>query len=73
MATFISVPLKKCEEVDLLKPLSNFITSIYAVREDQTDYIRAVEELNKLRKNALGRLLDRHERSLEILLRWVLS
>ncbi|XP_061112238.1 programmed cell death 6-interacting protein-like [Conger conger] len=70
MATFISVPLKKCEEVDLVKPLSKFITSIYAVREDQTNHIRAVEELNKLRKSALGRQLDRHERSLEILLRY---
>ncbi|XP_064193749.1 programmed cell death 6-interacting protein-like [Anguilla rostrata] len=70
MATFISVPLKKSEDVDLVKPLSKFITSIYAVSEDQTDYIRAVDELNKLRKSALGRPLDKHERSLEILLRY---
>ncbi|KAJ8353621.1 hypothetical protein SKAU_G00211880 [Synaphobranchus kaupii] len=70
MATFISVPLKKSEEVDLVKPLSKFITSIYTVREEQTDHIRAVEELNKLRISALGRPLDKHERSLEILLRY---
>uniref|UniRef100_A0AAX7VUT9 BRO1 domain-containing protein n=1 Tax=Astatotilapia calliptera TaxID=8154 RepID=A0AAX7VUT9_ASTCA len=68
MATFISVPLKKSSEVDLVKPLSKFVTSTYPASEDQGEYLRAVEELNKLRKSALGRPLDKHESSLEILL-----
>uniref|UniRef100_UPI003AAEBAB3 programmed cell death 6-interacting protein isoform X5 n=1 Tax=Centroberyx gerrardi TaxID=166262 RepID=UPI003AAEBAB3 len=70
MATFISVPLKKSSEVDLVKPLSKFVTATYPAGEEQGEYIRAVEELNKLRKNALGRPLDKHESSLEILLRY---
>ncbi|XP_026156155.1 programmed cell death 6-interacting protein isoform X2 [Mastacembelus armatus] len=70
MATFISVPLKKSSEVDLVKPLSKFVTATYPTGEDQGEYLRAVEELNKLRKNALGRPLDKHESSLEILLRY---
>uniref|UniRef100_A0A8C1F375 Programmed cell death 6 interacting protein n=1 Tax=Cyprinus carpio carpio TaxID=630221 RepID=A0A8C1F375_CYPCA len=70
MATFISVPLKKSSEVDLVKPLSKFVTSTYPPGEEQTEYLRAVEELNKLRKSALGRPLDKHESSLEILLRY---
>lgn len=70
MATFISVPLKKSSEVDLVKPLTKFITATYQTSEEQGEYIRAVEELNKLRKNALGRPLDKHESSLEILLRY---
>ncbi|XP_030644645.1 programmed cell death 6-interacting protein isoform X2 [Chanos chanos] len=70
MATFISVPLKKSSEVDLVKPLSKFVTATYPVGEDQVEYLRAVEELNKLRKSALGRPLDKHESSLEILLRY---
>ncbi|XP_040909193.1 programmed cell death 6-interacting protein isoform X2 [Toxotes jaculatrix] len=70
MATFISVPLKKSSEVDLVKPLSKFVTATYPSGEEQGEYIRAVEELNKLRKNALGRPLDKHESSLEILLRY---
>ncbi|XP_066530774.1 programmed cell death 6-interacting protein isoform X1 [Hoplias malabaricus] len=70
MATFISVPLKKSSEVDLVKPLSKFITSAYPAGEEQLEYLRAVDELNKLRKNALGRPLDKHESSLEILLRY---
>uniref|UniRef100_A0A8C5EEH4 Programmed cell death 6-interacting protein n=1 Tax=Gouania willdenowi TaxID=441366 RepID=A0A8C5EEH4_GOUWI len=70
MATFISVPLKKASEVDLVKPLSKFVTATYQGSEDQPEYLRAVEELNKLRKNALGRPLDKHESSLEVLLRY---
>ncbi|XP_022054356.1 programmed cell death 6-interacting protein isoform X2 [Acanthochromis polyacanthus] len=70
MATFISVPFKKASEVDLVKPLSKFVTATYPAGEEQADYLRAVEELNKLRKNALGRPLDKHESSLEILLRY---
>uniref|UniRef100_A0A8D3D988 Programmed cell death 6-interacting protein n=1 Tax=Scophthalmus maximus TaxID=52904 RepID=A0A8D3D988_SCOMX len=70
MATFISVPLKKTSEVDLVKPLSKFVTAAYPASEEQAEYLRAVEELNKLRKNALGRPLDKHESSLEILLRY---
>uniref|UniRef100_A0A3Q4BVP0 Programmed cell death 6-interacting protein n=1 Tax=Mola mola TaxID=94237 RepID=A0A3Q4BVP0_MOLML len=70
MATFVSVPLKKSSEVDLTRPLSKFVIATYQTSEDQAEYIRAVEELNKLRKNALGRPLDKHESSLEILLRY---
>lgn len=70
MATFISVPLKKSSEVELVKPLSKFVTATYPTGEDQAEYIRSVEELNKLRKSALGRPLDKHESSLEILLRF---
>ncbi|XP_029299184.1 programmed cell death 6-interacting protein isoform X2 [Cottoperca gobio] len=70
MATFISVPLKKSSEVDLVKPLTKFVTATYPAGEEQGEYIRAVEELNKLRRNALGRPLDKHESSLEILLRY---
>ncbi|XP_038144667.1 programmed cell death 6-interacting protein isoform X1 [Cyprinodon tularosa] len=70
MATFISVPLKKSSEVDLVKPLSKFVTASYPSGEEQLEYLRAVEELNKLRKSALGRPLDKHESSLEILLRY---
>ncbi|XP_068188862.1 programmed cell death 6-interacting protein isoform X2 [Antennarius striatus] len=70
MATFISVPLKKTSEVDLVKPLSKFITTTYSTSEEQGEYLRAVEELNKLRKSAVGRPLDKHESSLDILLRY---
>ncbi|XP_051879087.1 programmed cell death 6-interacting protein isoform X2 [Pristis pectinata] len=68
--TFVSVPLKKASEVDLAKPLSKFIAASYPSGEAQAEYVRAAEELNKLRKSAVGRPLDKHDSSLEILLRY---
>ncbi|XP_053571768.1 programmed cell death 6-interacting protein [Bombina bombina] len=70
MATFISVPLKKTYEVDLSKPLNKFIQNTYPAGEEQAEYCRAVEELNKLRKSSVGRTLDKHESSLETVLRY---
>lgn len=72
MATFISVPLKKSSEVDLVKPLTKFIHATYQASDEQGEYIRALEELNKLRKSAVGRPLDKHESCLELLLRYPL-
>ncbi|XP_069070966.1 programmed cell death 6-interacting protein isoform X1 [Pleurodeles waltl] len=71
MATFISVPLKKTSEVDLAKPLCKFIQVTYpGAGDEQAEYCRAAEELNKLRKSATGRPLDKHESSLETVLRY---
>lgn len=69
MASFITVQMKKASEVDLAKPLCKFIQQTYSGGESQTEHCRAAEELNKLRKSALGRSLDKHESSLETLLR----
>ncbi|KAI1894230.1 hypothetical protein AGOR_G00113680 [Albula goreensis] len=70
MATLISVPLKKSVEVDLVTPLTRYITTTYQDGVDQKEHIAAVEDLHKLRKNALGRTLDKNEGSLEILFRY---
>uniref|UniRef100_A0A8C5MN58 BRO1 domain-containing protein n=1 Tax=Leptobrachium leishanense TaxID=445787 RepID=A0A8C5MN58_9ANUR len=70
MATFISVPLKKTSEVDLAKPLTKFIQSMYPAGDDRADYCRAAEELSKLRKSSVGRPLDKHESSLETVMRY---
>ncbi|MEE6524536.1 hypothetical protein FKM82_024074 [Ascaphus truei] len=69
MATFISVPLKKSSEVDLAKPMCKFIQVTYPAGEEQGEFCRAAEELNKLRKSAVGRPLDKHETSLETVMR----
>lgn len=71
MSSFIWVQLKKTSEVDLAKPLVKFIQQTYpSGGEEQAQYCRAAEELSKLRRTALGRPLDKHEGSLETLLRW---
>lgn len=69
MTNFISVQLKKASEVDLAKPLCKFIQQSYSGAEAQAEHCRAAEELSRLRKSALGRPLDKHESSLETLLR----
>lgn len=70
MASFITVQMKKASEVDLAKPLCKFIQQTYSgAGESQAEHCRAAEELSKLRKSALGRSLDKHESSLETLLR----
>ncbi|NWI98647.1 PDC6I protein, partial [Crypturellus undulatus] len=70
MTNFISVQLKKASEVDLAKPLNKFIQQSYPSGEAQAEHCRAAEELSKLRKSALGRPLDKHDSSLETLLRY---
>ncbi|XP_067417010.1 programmed cell death 6-interacting protein isoform X2 [Emydura macquarii macquarii] len=70
MATFISVQSKKASDVDLAKPLCKFIQQTYPGGEAQAEHCRAAEELNKLRKSAVGRPLDKHESSLETLMRY---
>ncbi|XP_019364506.1 PREDICTED: programmed cell death 6-interacting protein isoform X2 [Gavialis gangeticus] len=70
MTNFISVQLKKASEVDLAKPLCKFIQQTYPAGEAQAEHCRAADELNKLRKSALGRSLDKHESSLETLMRY---
>ncbi|XP_063809242.1 programmed cell death 6-interacting protein [Pseudophryne corroboree] len=70
MASFISVPLKKTSEVELVKPLCKFIQNTYPPGTEQAEYCRAVEELGKLRKSAVGRPLDKHESSLDTVMRY---
>ncbi|XP_073520411.1 programmed cell death 6-interacting protein [Phyllobates terribilis] len=70
MAAFISVPLKKTSESELAKPLTKFILNTYPSGEEQAEYVRAAEELNKLRRSAVGRPLDKHESSLEAVMRY---
>lgn len=56
--------------MDLFKPLSKFIGATYPSGESQAEYVRAAEEVNKLRKSAVGRPLDKHDSSLDTLLRY---
>ncbi|XP_068526753.1 programmed cell death 6-interacting protein-like isoform X3 [Anas acuta] len=73
MTNFISVQLKKASEVDLAKPLCKFIQQSYPGGDAQAEHCRAAEELSKLRKNALGRPLDKHDACLDTLLRIFVS
>jgi programmed cell death 6-interacting protein len=70
MAELISVPLKKHSDVDLVKPLKNLISSSYSTTDKPQDYGEAINELNKLRTNAVWRVYEKYESSLEIVYRY---
>lgn len=65
------VPQKKASDIEILKPLKNLITSRYQTAE-QDSYIGAINELAKLRTNAVAKNLECHESSLDVVYRWVL-
>ncbi|GAB6032031.1 hypothetical protein CHUAL_010402 [Chamberlinius hualienensis] len=70
MAVFIAVPLKKTYDTDLVKPLKNILSGFPNVQDSQDNYSEALQELNKLRTNAVCKTLDRHESSLEVIYRY---
>jgi programmed cell death 6-interacting protein len=69
MAEVLAVPLKKPSETDIVKPLKNLISSSYSTADKPQDYSEEITELNKLRNNAIWRVYEKYESSLEIVYR----
>lgn len=69
MAELLAVPLKKPSDVDVIKPLKNLILSVYRSTEDYND---AILEFSKLRNNAVWRVLEKYESSLNVVYRYAL-
>ncbi|XP_054279937.1 programmed cell death 6-interacting protein isoform X2 [Macrosteles quadrilineatus] len=67
MAELISVPLKKPTDVDVVQPLKNTINIIYSTSQKAQDYTEQVNELSKLRKNAVWKAYEKYESSLEVI------
>ena len=67
----IGIPLKRGSDVDILKPLKNLISSRYQ-SDEQASFVSAINEFAKLRGAAVGRSLDYHESSVDLLCKWVL-
>ena len=70
MADFISIPLKKPSDVDVVKPLENIIKSSCSTMLNQKDHLDCITEFSKLRKNALWRAFEKYESSLEVIYRY---
>lgn len=70
MADLISVPLKKPSEVDVEKPLKNLIQSRYSTADKPEDCSEAIAEFAKLRNNAIWRVFEKYESSLDIIYRY---
>ncbi|KAK3106570.1 hypothetical protein FSP39_022711 [Pinctada imbricata] len=69
MATFLAVPLKQTQEVDLIKPLRSFIQNTFS-QADPDEYNQALNEFSKLRNLMIAKSVDKHESALEILNRY---
>lgn len=69
MTELISIPLKKSNEVDLVKPFKTLISSTYSTADQPVDHSDAVSEIQRLRV-AATKNPDRSESSLEALQRY---
>lgn len=69
MSEFLSIPPKKPTDTDLVKPLKNIISSHYNTSDNPNVYTSAIEEFNKLRSQAVWKVYEKYESSLEILYR----
>lgn len=70
MATFLAVPLKQTQEVELVKPLRSFIQNTFS-QADPDEYNQALNEFSKLRNLMISKSVDKHESALEVLYRYV--
>lgn len=69
-STFLAVPLKATNEVDLVKPLAHYIETMCEISDDiKAEMKEAVQELNKLRNKACIQPLDKHQSALDVVTR----
>ncbi|XP_063230755.1 programmed cell death 6-interacting protein [Bacillus rossius redtenbacheri] len=67
MADLLAVPLKKPSDVDIVKPLTNVISASYSTADKPQDFSEAINEFSKLRNNAIWRVFEKYESSLEVI------
>nr|XP_024219620.1 programmed cell death 6-interacting protein isoform X1 [Halyomorpha halys] len=68
MAELLAVPLKKpSPDVEIVKPLVNLIASTYSTADKPQDYSEQINEFAKLRSNALLKVFEKYESSLEVI------
>lgn len=66
---FILIPTKKTSEVDVMKPIRDFIADAYTDLKP-ADYEYALSEFSKLRSSVIVKLSEKTESSLEVLSRY---
>ena len=52
MPTILSIPLKRCKDIDIIEPLQNFLSKAYGKTENNEEYINDIYNLQKLRRLA---------------------
>lgn len=61
----LTVPLKKTNEVDLVKPLKNLIQSPNIKQSDSSQNSEKINSLNKQRNHAVFKVFEKNDAALE--------
>jgi programmed cell death 6-interacting protein len=61
----LTIPLKKTNEVDLVKPLKNIIQSANVKQSDSSQNIEKINNFNKQRNHAVFKVFEKNEAALE--------
>lgn len=61
----LTIPLKKTNEVDLVKPLKNLIQSPNIKQSDSSQNIEKINSLNKQRNHAVFKVFEKNDAALE--------
>lgn len=61
----LTVPLKKTNEVDLVKPLKNLIQGSNVKQSDSSQNIEKINSLNKQRNHAVFKVFEKNDAALE--------
>lgn len=63
-AAYLAIPPKTTSEVDLVKPLKNFIKTNFSETPAE-DYEKALTDFHRLRNHAVAKFNDKHESAIE--------
>lgn len=61
---YLAVPPKATNDVDLVKPMRNFIKATFPDTSPE-DYERPLTDFQRLRTQAVGKFNDKHESAIE--------
>lgn len=61
----LTVPLKKTNEVDLVKPLKNLIQGSNIKQSDSLQNLEKINSLNKQRNHAVFKVFEKNDAALE--------
>lgn len=61
----LTIPLKKTNEVDLVKPLKNLLQGSNVKQSDSSQNVEKINSLNKLRNHAVFKVFEKNDAALE--------
>lgn len=69
---YLAFPPKSTSEVDLVKPLRNFIKETFPDTSPD-DYEKALKDFHRMRNQAVAKFNDKHESAIEAVGKYVIN